>query len=157
MTQDSCKVARNKPCWKTPTGLTYASCALSAQQSTGLLRQNFRHPRLRRRFAVGEKIIGLALPSIFSTAAPKAPRFICRRQRFGAFPKAGACFACKVSKFESPVRKRKAKRAKALSAFLVRVGRLELPASCSQSRRATNCATPGDLRCAVRLWAAHLS
>ena len=26
---------------------------------------------------------------------------------------------------------------------LVRVGRLELPASCSQSRRATNCATPG--------------
>ena len=27
--------------------------------------------------------------------------------------------------------------------FLVRVGRLELPASCSQSRRATNCATPG--------------
>ncbi len=28
---------------------------------------------------------------------------------------------------------------------LVRVGRLELPASCSQSRRATNCATPGHL------------
>lgn len=27
--------------------------------------------------------------------------------------------------------------------FLVRVGRLELPASCSQSKRATNCATPG--------------
>ena len=27
--------------------------------------------------------------------------------------------------------------------FLVRVGRLELPASCSQSERATNCATPG--------------
>ncbi len=27
--------------------------------------------------------------------------------------------------------------------FMVRVGRLELPASCSQSRRATNCATPG--------------
>ena len=26
---------------------------------------------------------------------------------------------------------------------LVRVGRLELPASCSQSKRATNCATPG--------------
>ena len=26
---------------------------------------------------------------------------------------------------------------------MVRVGRLELPASCSQSRRATNCATPG--------------
>ena len=27
---------------------------------------------------------------------------------------------------------------------LVRVGRLELPASCSQSKRATNCATPGN-------------
>ena len=27
--------------------------------------------------------------------------------------------------------------------ILVRVGRLELPASCSQSKRATNCATPG--------------
>ena len=27
--------------------------------------------------------------------------------------------------------------------MLVRVGRLELPASCSQSKRATNCATPG--------------
>ena len=27
--------------------------------------------------------------------------------------------------------------------LLVRVGRLELPASCSQSKRATNCATPG--------------
>ena len=26
---------------------------------------------------------------------------------------------------------------------MVRVGRLELPASCSQSKRATNCATPG--------------
>ena len=26
---------------------------------------------------------------------------------------------------------------------VVRVGRLELPASCSQSKRATNCATPG--------------
>ena len=30
-----------------------------------------------------------------------------------------------------------------LRRFLVRVGRLELPASCSQSKRATNCATPG--------------
>ena len=29
------------------------------------------------------------------------------------------------------------------SFILVRVGRLELPASCSQSKRATNCATPG--------------
>ena len=28
------------------------------------------------------------------------------------------------------------------SGVLVGVGRLELPASCSQSRRATNCATP---------------
>ena len=28
---------------------------------------------------------------------------------------------------------------------LVRVGRLELPASCSQSKRATNCATPGNI------------
>ena len=27
--------------------------------------------------------------------------------------------------------------------IMVRVGRLELPASCSQSKRATNCATPG--------------
>ena len=32
---------------------------------------------------------------------------------------------------------------KAIPAFLVRVARLELAASCSQSRRATNCATPG--------------
>ena len=31
----------------------------------------------------------------------------------------------------------------ALAFFMVQVGRLELPASCSQSRRATNCATPG--------------
>ena len=30
-----------------------------------------------------------------------------------------------------------------LRSNLVRVGRLELPASCSQSKRATNCATPG--------------
>ena len=29
--------------------------------------------------------------------------------------------------------------------YLVRVGRLELPASCSQSKRATNCTTPGYL------------
>ena len=28
--------------------------------------------------------------------------------------------------------------------YMVRVGRLELPASCSQSTRATNCATPGQ-------------
>ena len=31
------------------------------------------------------------------------------------------------------------------SRFLVRDGRLELPTSCSQSRRATNCANPGYL------------
>ena len=31
------------------------------------------------------------------------------------------------------------------SCFLVRDGRLELPTSCSQSRRATNCANPGYL------------
>ena len=30
-----------------------------------------------------------------------------------------------------------------VSSRLVRVGRLELPASCSQSKRAANCATPG--------------
>ena len=33
--------------------------------------------------------------------------------------------------------------AQAAAVILVRVGRLELPASCSQSRRATNCANPG--------------
>ena len=38
--------------------------------------------------------------------------------------------------------------AKADSGLLVRVARLELAASCSQSRRATNCATPGNKFCA---------
>ena len=33
-----------------------------------------------------------------------------------------------------------------LRSNLVRVGRLELPASCSQSKRATNCATPGYIQ-----------
>ena len=33
---------------------------------------------------------------------------------------------------------------------MVRVGRLELPASCSQSKRATNCATPGYI--IFQLW-----
>ena len=55
-----------------------------------------------------------------------------------------------------PLERIKARRATALLALMVRVGRLELPASCSQSRRATNCATPGDSRCAARSRAAHL-
>ena len=39
--------------------------------------------------------------------------------------------------------KEKLRKIKRFYGVLVRVGRLELPASCSQSRRATNCATPG--------------
>ena len=37
----------------------------------------------------------------------------------------------------------KIRNGKSHSGFLVQVARLELAASCSQSRRATNCATPG--------------
>ena len=39
--------------------------------------------------------------------------------------------------------KEKLRKIKRFYGVLVRVGRLELPASCSQSKRATNCATPG--------------
>ena len=50
-----------------------------------------------------------------------------------------------ASKLYPPPQIIKSERANALSLFMVRDGRLELPASCSQSRRATNCANPGYL------------
>ena len=68
-----------------------------------------------------------------------------RRLRFGTVePVPAALIRAAFKLFESHLYERK-KQAwhKAIPAFLVRVGRLELPASCSQSRRATNCATPG--------------
>ena len=64
------------------------------------------------------------------------------RHAFSAFEEAsfptGKCLSVFCNK-----NKEKLRKIKRFYGVLVRVGRLELPASCSQSRRATNCATPG--------------
>lgn len=48
-----------------------------------------------------------------------------------------------ISLISNKYRHSKRPSTKSTAFSMVRVGRLELPASCSQSKRATNCATPG--------------
>ena len=71
--------------------------------------------------------------------------FFCPRQRKAAVPKSGcACFGGGRKHSLDPQMIKGSPPNGALP-FMVRVARLELAASCSQSRHPTNWATPGDM------------
>ena len=79
-----------------------------------------------------------------STAAHKPLCCICHRQRRVVWPKAGTLLCSQDATYASAQHKNAKRTAPwGSSLYVVQVARLELAASCSQSRRATNCATPG--------------
>ena len=100
---------------------------------------NLRHPRLHRRFAVPCVRLGtnacVAHRPLHQNACPSSATG--SGQAF--CPKQAPCFARRMPLYENT--KRTAPRDSSLC--VVQVARLELAASCSQSRRVTNCATPG--------------
>ena len=91
-----------------------------------------RCPKLSARFA-----------STILTAAPFRTPLIRHRRQSCSMPKAGTCFDRSMQiKFCTQTKREEPLLCRVSSLFMVGVTGLEPAASCSQSRRATSCATP---------------